>query len=146
VTVYLLHFTEPYKHARHYVGVATHVQRRLQHHRTGSGARLLAAVAAAGIDFVVARTWRGGRKLERKIKRNEFGSTRLLCPVCSGKRRTLRVLRRERVRARVARRRARLATVPHTAGGTAYCGNQLCCWGPAGTRPLGPRGPRKVAA
>jgi len=48
-TVYLLHFNEPYKHARHYVGwTARNVKRRLAEHEDGRGARLLAVVRAAG--------------------------------------------------------------------------------------------------
>ena len=43
-TVYLLHFDQPYKHARHYVGWASNVKRRLAEHEAGRGARLLAVV------------------------------------------------------------------------------------------------------
>ena len=109
MTVYLLHFDRPYKHARHYTGVATQVVRRLRHHQTGSGARLMQVVTEAGIGFTVARKWTGGRALERAIKRNQYGSKTLLCPLCCGKRHTLRVLRRWRVRAQRARRAARKA-------------------------------------
>jgi len=66
--VYLLHFTEPYKHARHYLGVAEDLSVRLDEHRRGAGARLTQVVKEAGISWVVARTWQGGRRLEHKLK------------------------------------------------------------------------------
>ena len=43
-TVYLLHFATPFKHARHYVGYTTDLEQRIEEHRTGRGARLLAVV------------------------------------------------------------------------------------------------------
>ena len=68
-TVYLLHFDQPYKHARHYVGwTARNVKRRLAEHEAGRGARLLAVVRAAGIGWQLARLWPGGRARERQIK------------------------------------------------------------------------------
>lgn len=80
-TVYLLHFERPYKHARHYIGWTTgDVTRRLRQHRNGTGARLLQVITAAGIDFVLARTWNGGRNLERSLK-NRGGASRS-CPLC----------------------------------------------------------------
>jgi hypothetical protein len=39
--VYLLHFSEPYQHARHYTGWTHDLDARLQLHRAGRGARLL---------------------------------------------------------------------------------------------------------
>ncbi|HEX4811987.1 MAG TPA: hypothetical protein VFV66_04470 [Nonomuraea sp.] len=80
-TVYLLHFERPYKHARHYIGwTPGDLNRRLRQHRNGTGARLLAVITAAGIDFVVARVWTGGRNLERSLK-NRGGASRC-CPLC----------------------------------------------------------------
>jgi predicted GIY-YIG superfamily endonuclease len=79
--VYLLHFERPYKHARHYVGYTDDLDRRLAEHRSGSGARLLAVIAEAGIGWTLARTWPGGRDLERAIKR--AGHTPRLCPICN---------------------------------------------------------------
>lgn len=80
-TVYLLHFDQPYKHARHYIGwTAGNLNRRLHQHRNGTGARLLEVITAQGIGFVVARTWDGGRNLERSLK-NRGGASRS-CPLC----------------------------------------------------------------
>jgi predicted GIY-YIG superfamily endonuclease len=80
--VYLLHFTQPYKHARHYLGCAEDVSARLSQHRNGTGARLTQVVREAGISWVVARTWRGGRRLERRLK--NWHNSPQLCPICKG--------------------------------------------------------------
>ncbi|WP_063780730.1 hypothetical protein [Nonomuraea sp. SBT364] len=79
--VYLLHFERPYKHARHYIGwTPGDVSRRLRQHRNGTGAHLMKVITAAGIDFALARTWTGGRNLERSLK-NRGGASRC-CPLC----------------------------------------------------------------
>jgi predicted GIY-YIG superfamily endonuclease len=80
--VYLLHLSENYHHARHYVGFAEDLEERLAAHLSGQGARLLAVVKDAGITWTVARTWSGDRKLERRIKNRKEAPA--LCPVCSG--------------------------------------------------------------
>ncbi len=79
--VYLLHFTSPYKHARHYVGFTTDLAARLADHFNGRGARLLEVIVAAGIGAQLARTWAGNRKLERQIKNRK--ATPRLCPICN---------------------------------------------------------------
>ena len=87
-TVYLLHFDEPYKHARHYVGwTARNVKRRLAEHAAGRGARLLEVVRAAGIGWQLARLWPGSRARERQIKRQ--GGHARHCPLCGVTPRTL---------------------------------------------------------
>jgi len=87
-TVYLLHFDRPFGHARHYQGWSERLEPRLVEHRTGKGAKLLAAVHAAGIGWQLARTWEGTRALERRLKRQGGGARR--CPLCGVKPRTLR--------------------------------------------------------
>jgi len=83
--VYLLHFAEPYKHARHYVGFTEDLPHRLEEHRAGHGAKLTAAVAAAGIPFVLARTWeKVNRTFERRVHRTK--NSPKVCPICSGDR------------------------------------------------------------
>jgi predicted GIY-YIG superfamily endonuclease len=79
--VYLIHFDRPYKHARHYLGSAADLGARLDEHRRGAGSRLMAVISAAGIPWCLARTWRGGRQLERRLK-NHGGATRM-CPICT---------------------------------------------------------------
>lgn len=55
-------------------------------HELGSkGARLLQVVRDAGINFHVARTWDGDRKLERKLKNRK--NAKFLCPECEKERR-----------------------------------------------------------
>jgi predicted GIY-YIG superfamily endonuclease len=88
-TVYLLHLHGELGNARHrashYLGWARDVRARLRHHQSGDRARGAAFTAAAverGIAFEVARTWPGGRALERRLKRRK--AARALCPLCSG--------------------------------------------------------------
>jgi predicted GIY-YIG superfamily endonuclease len=82
VTVYLLHFDKPYKHARHYLGSTKNLKIRLAEHRAERGARLMEVISQAGISFTLARTWRGGRKVERRLK-NQKNAPKL-CPICRG--------------------------------------------------------------
>lgn len=78
---YLLHFSKPYKHARHYTGWAIDLDARLALHAAGRGARLLAVVQEAGITWDLARTWPGAtRAHERSLKRR--GGARRYCPMC----------------------------------------------------------------
>lgn len=80
--VYLLHFSSPYKHARHYTGFANNLSARLIHHANGTGARLTQVVKAAGLDWEVARIWEGGDKtFERRLKNRKNAPK--LCPICN---------------------------------------------------------------
>ena len=79
-TVYLIHFDRPYKHALHYLGWAKNLDSRMEHHRRGNGARLLAVIQNAGIGWRVVRTWPGGRDVEARKKKQ--GSRGRHCPVC----------------------------------------------------------------
>lgn len=80
-TVYLLHFEQPFGHARHYLGYAGpgNLTARLLHHQAGSGANLMRHVGKAGIGWMLARTWPGDRTTERRMKVR--GHTRR-CPAC----------------------------------------------------------------
>ena len=89
MTVYLLHFSEPFGHARHYLGWAPDgaaaLRRRLAKHDRGAGSVLTAAATAAGITLTLARTWPGSRAEERRMKgRTPHGSKGhgYRCPVC----------------------------------------------------------------
>ena len=82
MTVYLLHFVTPYHHARHYLGVARNLKSRLTQHAMGQGARLMEVITSAGIEWRLARTWRGDRQLERRLKDRK--NSPLLCPICAG--------------------------------------------------------------
>ena len=84
--IYLLHFHSRLSgHAQHYMGSTDNLARRLEMHLNGHGARIMAAVAEAGITWEVARTWEGGRMLERHLKGRPIGSMKLraFCPVCA---------------------------------------------------------------
>lgn len=78
--VYLIHFEKPYKHARHYIGYTRSLNQRIDRHRSGDGSPLLRAASAAGIEWSVVRTWKGGRDLERKLKNRKKASE--ICPCC----------------------------------------------------------------
>ena len=91
MTVYLLHFDQPFGHARHYVGSCAdgRLDERLAEHAAGRGANLLAHAVAAGVSFRLARTWNGGRKAERAIKGagrhgSPNGGHSRRCPICRG--------------------------------------------------------------
>jgi predicted GIY-YIG superfamily endonuclease len=81
-TIYLLHFSEPLKHARHYLGWTDDLPTRLRRHARGRGSKLMAAVVAAGITFEVVRTWTEvTRHDERRLKMNSHVPRK--CPVCN---------------------------------------------------------------
>jgi predicted GIY-YIG superfamily endonuclease len=81
--IYLLHFSQPYKHAAHYIGFTTTLPARLDAHSKGAGARLLEVITQAGLSFQLARTWQGTRKTERALK-NQKNAPRF-CPMCKEK-------------------------------------------------------------
>lgn len=89
--VYLLHFSTPLSQgpdprtgreraARHYLGSTDDLETRLDDHAHGNGARLMQVCAERGITFTLARTWKGGREVERRLK-DRHESPRL-CPIC----------------------------------------------------------------
>lgn len=82
--VYLVHFTEPYRHARHYTGWTADLDARLAEHQAGRGARLLQVITQVEIDWTLARTWQGTRARERQLKRQGGASRR--CPICRAER------------------------------------------------------------
>ncbi len=82
---YLLHFSRPFRHARHYLGVTTNLGKRLKHHSKGTGAVLLRHVKAAGIRWKLAQTWEipeGYTPREFELKLKARGGHGRLCPIC----------------------------------------------------------------
>ena len=85
-TIYLLCFVDeqgrhtPYRHAGHYMGWTQDLDARIEAHRAGKGARLIQVITAAGLGFVMARTWEGDRHQERALKNRKEGPR--LCPIC----------------------------------------------------------------
>lgn len=83
-TIYLLHFTSPFKHARHYMGWTDELTERMNAHRKGNGSNLIRHLIKSGLDFEIARTWIGDRNQERYFK-NIHKRLSGLCPVCKGR-------------------------------------------------------------
>lgn len=81
--IYLLHFDQPYKHARHYLGWARRPADRLRHHANGTGARLTAVLREHGIGWTCVRRWRGTRADELRIKNGSHVPE--YCPLCTPK-------------------------------------------------------------
>lgn len=80
---YLLHFDPPYKHARHYLGWADDIERRVREHLSaGSKASpLVRAALAAGCKVRLARVWAAySRDWERSTKNGR--NVPRLCPEC----------------------------------------------------------------
>lgn len=69
----------------HYIGWVKHgknLERRLQEHRSGRGAKILQAANALGISWEVVRTWEGANEGdERRIKNRK--ETPMFCPICT---------------------------------------------------------------
>lgn len=84
-TVYLLHFSRPYFHARHYLGFTTRPDERLKEHFGGYGSPLVRAVVEAGIEIFVARTWEQVTWTFEK-RGHRCHRTRRSCPICRGPR------------------------------------------------------------
>ena len=78
--IYLLHYDRPLHHAQHYLGSCDDPQRIQSHGNGTSRARLPQVFCQLGVQFVVARTWEGGRTGERKLKNQK--NARVLCPIC----------------------------------------------------------------
>jgi len=78
--VYLIHFDRHYKRAKHYLGAAKNLEKRMKLHRSGKGSKLLAALNKEGIGYSVVRTWDGYFEKERELKRRKNASQ--LCPKC----------------------------------------------------------------
>ncbi len=84
ITVYLYHFSDKVSdHAQHYLGSAEDLKQRDWLHQNGRGARLLQVARERGIKFWIVRTWKGDRKLERKLKNRHNAAQ--LCPICRAK-------------------------------------------------------------
>lgn len=84
--IYLLHFDQPYRHAKHYIGFCeseSNLDSRFEYHAKGYGSRLLAVLSERGIGFKLVRLWEGTRDDERAFK-NLRKATRY-CPVCSAR-------------------------------------------------------------
>jgi predicted GIY-YIG superfamily endonuclease len=83
MNTYLLCFADnPIAHARHYIGKAEKLDRRLRLHNQRRGAKLLREVRERGGHWRIARIWIGDR--ERELKRQKNAPR--LCPYCNAER------------------------------------------------------------
>ena len=81
--IYILHFSEPFKHAKHYVGSSINPRERIKLHRKGrSGVCLINAVVKEGILLklgnLIKSDSRNYEKLIKKIK-----NTKRFCKFCN---------------------------------------------------------------
>lgn len=83
-TVYLLHFTQRYRHAGHYLGFSTDLAGRLADHAAGHGARLTQVVKAAGIGWTLTRVWEHATRGDERRLKNQHNRARL-CPTCGAR-------------------------------------------------------------
>lgn len=92
-TVYLIHFEEPLKHARHYIGSTMHLTERMRCYCAGNAdsSRIMAAVHRECIAWRVVRIWtfdtpRQMRDWEYQFKKGADGKQHIKpasrCPVC----------------------------------------------------------------
>lgn len=85
---YCIHYNRKYKGKRHYTGYAETAEtlaRRMVAHCQGRGARILKAVAKAGIGWQVAHVWGDvDRSFERWLKKKKGAS--VYCDICKGRR------------------------------------------------------------
>ena len=83
-TCYLLHFDEPFKHAKHYLGWTEEadVTARLAAHAAGHGANLIRVINEAGHTWRLARTWVAVTRFEERRLKNGGGRSRY-CPICT---------------------------------------------------------------
>ena len=85
--LYIIHFSKPFKHARHYIGIAQDAEKRFERHLSGRGAVLIreAIKADIGIKFTkyIISTHDGystAKAEEKRIKSHNNHKKR--CPEC----------------------------------------------------------------
>lgn len=83
--LYILHFDVPLHHAAHYVGVTADLEKRLEKHRSGRGAKILKAVQSLGGTWRLATVYEIAEikdmyRVEKKVKDSHGG--RPYCTIC----------------------------------------------------------------
>ena len=82
--VYLLHFSSPLCHARHYIGATADVERRIEEHKKNPRPKILQAAKDNDITFELVRVWEDKpRGFERLLKNRKNAPE--LCPICNPK-------------------------------------------------------------
>lgn len=71
--VYIIKFSEPFHHARYYVGYCANGReyQRLEEHRAGRGSKICAAAVKAGIKLSIVAVLPGYRDEELRIKQRK---------------------------------------------------------------------------
>lgn len=84
--VYVLHFDKPYKHAKHYTGIAKNLKKRIKKHRDGHGARLTQVLKQNNIGFRCSQiaeysTFSEAHAEEKRLK-SKVKNPQRYCPIC----------------------------------------------------------------
>lgn len=83
--IYVLHFTDPLHHAKHYVGCTRNLRQRLETHADGYGSHLTRALYEKQIEFELGTLYvtnkANMRKIERFIKKMANGPR--FCQICN---------------------------------------------------------------
>ena len=87
--VYIIHFNEPYKHAKHYTGITNDFYLRMKAHLKGKGAKLPYIVLKSGIGmkFFIWKNnlnFKEAKKEEKRIKK-VIKNTARICKYCKQK-------------------------------------------------------------
>jgi len=80
-TLYLLCFDQKHYHAGHYLGITSHLNRRLRDHANGNGARLTEVIADNQIDWQLVRTWLTQNDEHERSLKDKHDHSRI-CPRC----------------------------------------------------------------
>ena len=87
--IYIIHLAKPLAGSlsRHYVGFSKQVEKRLFHHRKGTGSNFLREANRQGIAYCLVVIFAGTKRDERRLKNTH--NTAKYCPCCNGKPRHL---------------------------------------------------------
>lgn len=84
--VYVIHFDKPYKHAKHYTGIALDVEKRMKQYSKGQGSRLMKVLKEHNIGFkykviVEYGTYSEAHAEEKRLK-TKVKKPQRYCPIC----------------------------------------------------------------
>ena len=84
--LYVIHFDRPYKHAKHYTGIAIDVEKRMKEHSGGYGAKLMKAIKENNIGFryniIGEYPDYSSAKSEEKRLKTKVKQPKKYCPIC----------------------------------------------------------------
>jgi N-acetylglutamate synthase-like GNAT family acetyltransferase len=86
--IYVLHFDDPLKHARHYIGCTESLKARLVRHATGHGARIMRVCIEQGISWRLGSLMTCSHKRMRELERSpkDQHNSERYCSLCYGNR------------------------------------------------------------